>query len=77
MAPARVLLVSVANGAAVLWFIVAGAVRWPETVAMLGASIVGGYLGARLTWFLPARIVRGFIVILTATVTVAFFVRAM
>ena len=49
MAPARVLLVSAANGAAVLWFIVAGAVRWPETLAMLGASIVGGYLGARLT----------------------------
>ena len=49
MAPVRVLLVSAANGAAVLWFIVAGAVRWPETLAMLVASIVGGYLGARLT----------------------------
>ena len=69
MAPARVLLVSAANGAAVLWFIVAGAVRWPETLAMLGASIVGGYLGARLTRFLPARVVRGFVVVLTATVT--------
>ena len=77
MAPARVLLVSAANGAAVLWFIVAGAVRWPETLAMLGASIVGGYLGARLTRFLPARVVRGFVVVLTATVTIAFFVRAM
>ena len=54
MAPARVLLVSAANGAAVLWFIVAGAVRWPETLAMLGASMVGGYLGARLTQLLPA-----------------------
>ena len=40
MAPARVLLVSAANGAAVVWFIVAGAVRWPETLAMLGASMV-------------------------------------
>ena len=44
MAPARVLLVSAANGAAVLWFIGAGAVRWPETLAMLSASILGGYL---------------------------------
>ena len=77
MAPVRVLLVSAANGAAVLWFIVVGAVRWPETLAMLGASIVGGYLGARLTRFLPARVVRGFVVVLTATVTAAFFVRAM
>ena len=55
MAPARVLLVSAANGAAVLWFIVAGAVRWPETLAMLSASIVGGYLAARLTLLLPSR----------------------
>jgi uncharacterized membrane protein YfcA len=77
MAPVRALLVSAANGAAVLWFIVVGAVRWPETLAMLGASIVGGYLGARLTRLLPARVVRGFVVVLTATVTAAFFVRAM
>jgi uncharacterized membrane protein YfcA len=38
MAPIRVLLVSVANGAAVLWFIGAGAVRWPQTLAMLGRA---------------------------------------
>ena len=74
MAPARVLLVSAANGAAVLWFIAVGAVRWPETLAMLGASVVGGYLGARLTQFLPPRVVRGFVVALSATVTIAFFV---
>jgi uncharacterized membrane protein YfcA len=61
----------------VLWFTAAGAVRWPETLAMLGANIVGGYLGARLTQFLPARVLRGFVVALTGTVTIAFFVRAM
>jgi len=77
MAPARVLLVSATNGAAVLWFIVAGAVRWPETLAMLGASVVGGYLGARLTQWLPGPVVRACIVVLTAVVTVAFFVRVM
>jgi uncharacterized protein len=77
MAPARVLLVSVANGAAVLWFIVAGAVRWPEALAMLVASVIGGYLGARLGRWLPARVIRGFFVALTATVTVGFLVRAM
>jgi hypothetical protein len=76
MAPARVLLVSAANGAAVLWFIGAGAVRWPETLAMLSASILGGYLAARLTLLLPSGVVRGCVVALTATVTIAFFVRA-
>ncbi len=77
MAPIRVLLVSVANGAAVAWFIGAGAVRWPEALTMLGASVAGGYLGALLTRVLPAASVRGFVVILTAVVTIGFFLRAM
>jgi hypothetical protein len=77
MAPARVLLVSATNGAAVVWFVAAGAVRWPETLAMLGSSVIGGYLGARLTQWLAAPLVRGFVVVLTAFVTAAFFARAM
>jgi uncharacterized membrane protein YfcA len=75
MAPARVLLVSAANGAAVVWFIAAGAVPWPQTATMLGTSVIGGYFGARLTRHLPPRIVRGCVVALTATVTLAFFMR--
>lgn len=77
MAPARVLLVSATNAAAVLWFVGAGAVYWGETLAMLGASIIGGYFGARLGQVLPGRIVRGFTIVLTALVTVAFFVRVL
>jgi len=75
MAPTRVLLTSSANGGAVLWFIASGAVRWPETLAMLVASVIGGYLGARLTSVLPSRIVRRFVIILTASVTLVFFLR--
>jgi uncharacterized membrane protein YfcA len=75
MAPARVLLTSAANGAAVVWFIGAGAVRWPEALAMLCASVVGGYLGARLTRYLPAEIVRRFVIGLTAFITLVFFIR--
>jgi uncharacterized protein len=75
MAPVRVLLVAAANSAAVVWFVAAGAVRWPETLAMLGASAIGGYLGARLTRCLRPNVVRGFVIALTAVVTCAFFVR--
>ena len=77
MAPARVLLVSSANGAAVVWFILAGAVRWPEALAMLGASVVGGYLGARLTRILPPPMVRRFVIVLTACITATFFLRTL
>ena len=76
MAPIRVLMVSIANGAAVLWFIATGGVWWPQTLAMLGASVVGGYVGARLTQRMPAPVVRGFVVALSATVTVLFFLRS-
>jgi uncharacterized membrane protein YfcA len=75
MAPARVLLTSATNSGAVLWFIAAGAVRWPETLAMLGASVIGGYLGARLTRVLSAHFVRRFVVVLTAFVTLVFYLR--
>jgi uncharacterized membrane protein YfcA len=77
MAPARVLLVSATNGAAVVWFIAAGAVRWLETLVMMGASIIGGYLGALIGRWLPARVVRGFVVVLSATVTAVFFWRVL
>ncbi|HEY2024097.1 sulfite exporter TauE/SafE family protein, partial [Paraburkholderia sp.] len=44
----RTLLVSTANVAAVLAFIVANAVRWPETLLMLMGAIAGSYFGARV-----------------------------
>jgi uncharacterized membrane protein YfcA len=55
--------------------LLAGAVRWPETLAMLAASVIGGYLGARLTSILPPELVRRFVIALTACVTLAFFLR--
>jgi uncharacterized membrane protein YfcA len=54
--------------------------RWGGTVAgdagILVTSVIGGYLGARLTQWLPAWLVHGLIVVLTATVTVAFLMGA-
>ena len=76
MAPARTLLISATNGAAILWFIVSGAVRWPETLAMLLGAIAGGYGGALIGRALPHGVVRAFVLLLTATITVVFFVRA-
>jgi uncharacterized protein len=75
MAAPRTLLVSATNGSAVLCFAVAGAVHWPEMLAMMVSAIVGGYYGARFARHLPAVVLRWFVVALSATVTVAFFVR--
>lgn len=76
MAPTRIFLVSVTNGAAVVCFALAGAVRWPEMLAMMVSAIAGGYYGARFARHLPPAVLRWFVVALSATVTVAFFVRA-
>ena len=75
MAGARTLLVSAANGAAVLCFVAAGAVWWPDMLAMMFSCITGGYFGARFARFLPPSVLRVFVVLLSATVTVAFFAR--
>ncbi len=75
LAATRTLLVAAANGAAVLCFIGAGVVRWPELLSMMTAAVVGGYFGARYARYLPAQVLRVFVVVLSATVTAAFFWR--
>ncbi len=75
MAPTRTALVSAANGAAVVCFAAAGAVWWPELLAMMGSAIAGGYYGARFARHLPPPVLRWFVVALSATVTVVFFLR--
>ena len=72
---ARTLLVSTANVAAVVIFIVAGAVRWPQTLAMLVAAAAGGYGGAHLGRRLDPRLTRRGTLVLTGGITVVFFVR--
>ena len=74
--PAKTLLVAATNAVAVLSFAVAGIVRWPETLAMLAAALVGGYAGALAGRRLPAGLVRGVVVVTTATMTLLFFWRA-
>ena len=72
----RTLMVSAANAVAVLIFIAAGAVKWPQTLAMLVGAIAGGYLGAQIGKRAPVNIVRAGTLLTTALITVVFFVRA-
>jgi uncharacterized membrane protein YfcA len=74
--PPRTLLVMAANTIALLCFVVAGAVRWPETLALALGSVFGGYGGAVLGRRLPAPAVRIVTVALAAGITAMFFLRA-
>ena len=72
----RTLLVSCANGVAVLAFVFAHAVYWPETLLMLIGATLGGYGGARLSVLAPPGVIRIATLLLVAGITIRFFVRA-
>ncbi|MBB1092591.1 sulfite exporter TauE/SafE family protein [Rhodopseudomonas palustris] len=74
--PPRTLLVSAANTVAVICFIVAGAVRWPEALLVGAGAILGGYFGAILGKALPSSVVKSATVLLAAAMTIHFFLRA-
>ena len=56
-------------------FILQGAVRWPETTAMLLGAMIGGYAGGYLIRILPAHIVRQFVIVAGAVMTVIYAAR--
>lgn len=72
----RTLLVSSANMVAVLIFIVARAVRWPETALMLVAALVGGYGGAQIGRSTSPKVARVATLTVSTGITLGFFVRA-
>jgi len=76
MNPSKTVLVAATNAIAVLCFIVAREVWWKETLATLLAAVLGGYAGARLARRVAPQILRRGILVLTAAMTVAFFLRA-
>jgi uncharacterized membrane protein YfcA len=75
MNPTKTVLVGAMNGMAVLYFIAAGAVVWPQTLAMLFAAALGGYTGARVAMRLDVRWLRAGVIAISSVVTLGFFLR--
>jgi uncharacterized protein len=63
------------NGVAVVTFVAAGAVLWPQAVVMLGGAILGGYGGASLAKKVDAVHVRRFVIALGLGLSAYFFIR--
>jgi uncharacterized membrane protein YfcA len=72
----KTLLVSVTNGVAVLIFVVAREVAWPQALLMLAGAIVGGYVGAAVGRRLDPRIVRRVVILTGCAMTLYFFARS-
>jgi uncharacterized membrane protein YfcA len=69
-------LSSATNGLAVIAFIVARAIYWPQAVAMSVGAMVGGYFGAHYAQRLPQPWVRAAVILVGAGLTVYFFAQA-
>ena len=66
------LLAAAINGSAVVTFVVAGAVLWPQAILMVGGAVLGGYGGARLAQKLNPKLVRGFVITVGFSMTAYF-----
>ena len=75
MNAAKTLVVGTMNSAAVVCFIVAGTVSWPETMTMMAVAVAGGYLGARLARRMNPKHIRAGVIVINFTVTALFFMK--
>ena len=71
----KTVLSGLLNGVAVVLFIAAGKVWWPQTLVMLVGSVAGGYLGAHYARRVDQRFIRAAIIAISVAMTVVFFVR--
>lgn len=71
----KTLLATLINGIAVLAFVIAGAVAWPEALVMAVAAIAGGYGGAALARRIETRHVRTFVMVVGFVLSAYLFVR--
>jgi uncharacterized protein len=63
------------NGIAVVTFVLAGAVLWPQAVVMLAGAVLGGFGGASIARRLDPKIIRGFVILVGTTLSLYFFIR--
>ncbi len=71
----KVIGTTLANGVAVLTFIIRGAVVWRHCLIAMLMAAVGGFLGAKLARRMNASVLRGFVVVLGFAMAAYFFWR--
>ena len=74
MGAIRTLLAAVINAAAVVAFILAGAVFWRNCVVMIAGALVGGWFGARYAQKADPRKVRGVVIAVGVAMSAYYFV---
>ncbi len=69
-------LAAAINGIALLPFILAGVIEWPQALLMAVGAVLGGYIGSRVGRRIPSRVMRIAVVIIGLSMAAYFFIRA-
>jgi len=72
----KALLTTVSNGVAIVLFVFSHAVRWPETVLMVAASMIGGYSGAHFAQKTKPEHVRAIVIVIGFTLSIYYFAKS-
>ena len=75
MGAIRTLLAAVINAAAVLMFVVARAVLWPQCLVMIAGATTGGWFGARFAQKADPVKVRRVVIAIGLAMTAYYFVK--
>lgn len=68
-------LAAAINGIALVPFIWAGIIAWPQALVMAAGAVLGGYFGSRLGRRIPSRIMRATVITIGALMAGYFFWR--
>ena len=71
----KIVLTTLINGIAVVTFIAARAVYWPQALVIVAGAVLGGYFSAHYSQRLPAAWIRSFVLLVGAGMTAYFFLR--
>jgi len=71
----KTVLASTINGIAVITFVWARVVDWPQALVMIAGSVVGGYGGAVLAQRVSPELIRRIVITVGVSMTIYFFVR--
>jgi uncharacterized membrane protein YfcA len=71
----KTLLATCGNGVAVIMFIFAHAVKWPQALLMIGGAVLGGYAGAHFAQRTNPQAVRWIVIGIGSSMTIYFFLK--
>jgi uncharacterized membrane protein YfcA len=71
----KTLLATLCNGIAIVTFLFAGAILWPQALLMLTGAALGGYFGAFFAQKMNPQHVRYMVIVLGAGMSAYFFIR--